>query len=137
MARDRHLYAQLGVPDTNHVLLVKAPDVQGALRASEALAGSLDQLVAEGVIGSFELAARYLPSARTQRERQQSLPAPARLSKDLAQALTGTPFKQGAFAEFEKAIATARTVAVVLRGLSRSQHTASRSQHTMSPNGSS
>jgi predicted exporter len=116
MARDRHLYAQLGVPDTNHVLLVKAPDVQGALRASEALAGSLDQLVAEGVIGSFELAARYLPSARTQRERQQSLPAAARLSKDLAQALTGTPFKQGAFAAFEKAVAAARTLPPLVPG---------------------
>ena len=110
MARDRHLYAQLGVPDTNHVLLVKAPDVQGALRASEALAPDLQQLATEGVIASFDLAARYLPSVRTQRERQQSLPEPARLSRNLDQALAGTPFKQGAFAEFEKAIATARTL---------------------------
>jgi predicted exporter len=114
MARDRHLHAQLGVPDTNHVLLVKAPDAQSALQASEALARSLRQLAAEGVIGSFELAARYLPSARTQRERQSSLPEPARLSKDLAQALAGTPFKQGAFAPFDKAVATARTLPPLL-----------------------
>ncbi len=114
MARDRSLHAQLGVPDTNHVLLVKAPDAQSALQASEALARSLRQLVAEGIIGSFELAARYLPSARTQRERQSSLPEPARLSKDLAQALAGTPFKQGAFAPFEKAVATARTLPPLL-----------------------
>ncbi|MCK5364986.1 MAG: MMPL family transporter, partial [Gammaproteobacteria bacterium] len=114
MARDRSLHAQLGVPDTNHVLLVKAPDAQAALQASEALAGSLRQLVADGVIGSFELAARYLPSARTQQERQSSLPEPARLSKDLKQALAGTPFKQGAFAPFEKAVATARTLPPLL-----------------------
>ena len=114
MARDRNLHAQLGVPDTNHVLLVKAPDAQSALQASEALARSLRQLVAEGIIASFELAARYLPSARTQRERQSSLPEPARLSKDLAQALAGTPFKQGAFAPFEKAVATARTLPPLL-----------------------
>jgi len=114
MARDRHLHAQLGVPDTNHVLLVKAPDAQAALQASEALARDLRQLVADGVIGSFELAARYLPSVRTQRERQRSLPEPARLSKDLAQALAGTPFKQGAFAPFEKAVARARTLAPLL-----------------------
>jgi len=114
MARDRSLHAQLGVPDTNHVLLVKAPDAQAALQASEALAGSLRQLVADGVIGSFELAARYLPSARTQQERQSSLPEPARLREDLAQALAGTPFKQGAFAPFEKAVATARTLPPLL-----------------------
>jgi predicted exporter len=114
MARDRHLHAQLGVPDTNHVLLVKASDAQAALQASEAIARSLRQLVAEGVIASFDLAARYLPSARTQRERQSSLPEPARLSNDLAQALAGTPFKQGAFAPFEKAVARARTLPPLL-----------------------
>jgi len=114
MARDRQLHAQLGVPDTNNLLLLKAPDAQSALQASEALARDLRQLVADGVIGSFELAARYLPSARTQRERQSSLPEPARLSKDLAQALAGTPFKQGAFAPFEKAVATARTLPALL-----------------------
>lgn len=114
MARDRSLHAQLGVPDTNHLLLVKATDAQAALRASEALAGRLRQLVAEGVIASFDLAARYLPSVRTQRERQSSLPEPARLRKDLEQALAGTPFKQGAFAPFEKAVARARTLAPLL-----------------------
>ncbi len=116
MARDRHLHAQLGVPDTNHLLLVKAPDAEAALQASEVLAGDLRQLVAEGVIGSFDLAARYLPSARTQRQRLSSLPEPGRLREDLAQALTGTPFKQGAFATFEKAVATARALPPLLPG---------------------
>ena len=114
MARDRHLYAQLGVPDTNHVLLVKAPDLQAALEASEALVLDLEHLAAEGAIVSFDLAARYLPSVRTQMARQQSLPEPARLSEDLARALAGTPFKQGAFAAFEQAVATSRTLAPLL-----------------------
>jgi predicted exporter len=114
MARDRSLHAQLGVPDTNHVLLLKAPDAQGALQASEALARDLRQLAADGVIGSFEHAARYLPSARTQRERQRSLPEPARLREDLALALAESPFKQGAFSPFEKAVATARTLPPLL-----------------------
>ena len=114
MARDRSLHAMLGVPDPNHLLLVRAPDAQAALRASEALARSLRQLAADGVIGSFEHAARYLPSARTQRERQRSLPEAERLSNDLALALAGTPFKQGAFSPFEKAVATARTLPPLL-----------------------
>jgi predicted exporter len=114
MARDRHLHAQLGVPDTNHLLLIEAPDAQTALQASETLARGLEQLVADGVIGSFEFPARYLPSARTQRARQSSLPEPARLHADLQQALAGTPFKQGAFTPFERAIARARTLPPLL-----------------------
>jgi predicted exporter len=116
MARDRPLHAQLGAPDTNHVLLIKAPDAETALQASEALARDLRQLVADGVIGSFELAARYLPSVRTQRARQSSLPGPTRLSEDLAQALAGTPFKQNAFAPFVDAVAEARTLPPLLPG---------------------
>ena len=116
MARDRHLYAQLGVPDTNHVLLVKAPDVQAALGASEVLALELEQLVGQGVIISFDLAARYLPSVRTQLARQQVLPEAASLRENLARALTGTPYKQNAFAGFEEAVATSRTLAPLLPG---------------------
>jgi len=116
MARDRHLHAQLGVPDSNHLLLIKAPDAQTALQASEALARDLEQLVADGVIGSFAFPARYLPSARTQRARQSSLPEPARLHADLQQAISGTPFKQSAFTPFEHALARARTLPPLLPG---------------------
>ena len=114
MARDRHLHAQLGVPDTNHVLLVSGADEQAALQASESLAHGLRRLVAEGAIGSFDLAARILPSARTQRERQSMLPEPARLHENLSQAVAGMPFKAGAFAPFEKDVAAARTQAPLM-----------------------
>lgn len=110
MARDRHLHAELGVPDTNHVLLVEAPDPQSALEASEIIAKDLERLVAEGVITSFDLAARYLPSAKTQLERRDALPEPARLAENLQTALEGLPFRQGAFAPFERAVAEARTL---------------------------
>ena len=116
MARDRHLHAQLGVPDTNHIVLIKAPDAQAALQSSEDMARHLTRLVADGVIGSFDLAARYLPSARTQLERRDSLPEPGRLSEHLDKALVGTPFKQGAFASFEAAVARARTLPPLLPG---------------------
>lgn len=114
MARDRHLHAQLGVPDTNHVLLLKGVDAQAALEASETLGNGLRRLVADGVIGSFDSAARYLPSASTQRARQRALPEAARLHEDLQQALAGVPFKPGAFAPFEQDMATARTLAPLL-----------------------
>ncbi len=114
MARDRDLHAQLGVPDTNYVLLVEAPDAESALQASEALAVDLRGLAERGIIGSFDYAARYLPSTRTQRERRDSLPRAAHLGENLAAAMAGTPFRAGAFVAFEKAVATARTLPPLL-----------------------
>jgi predicted exporter len=116
MARDRNLHGQLGVPDSNHILLVKGADPQAALEASERLGRGLEPLVREGAIGSFDFAARYLPSARTQRERQRALPGAERLHNDLREALAGTPFKQDAFAPFEQAVAEARGLAPLLPG---------------------
>ena len=114
MARDRSLHAELGVPDTNHLLMIRAPDAQSALRASEDLVESLDRLVADGIVTRFDLAARYLPSARTQLERRASLPTSERLAADLAQALEGTPFDAHAFAPFRAAVAEARTLEPLL-----------------------
>jgi len=111
MARNRHLHAELGVPDTNHVLALRAQDSEAALQASEALAEELRGLVADGIIGSFDLAARYLPSARTQMARRASLPDAATLGAALAEAQRGMPFKPDAFAPFERAVAAARTLA--------------------------
>lgn len=114
MARDRHLHAELGVPDTNHVLLLEGADAQAALRASETLAGHLEGLVADGAIASFDLPSRYLPSAATQLMRRASLPAPDRLRAELARAGAGMPFREGAFASFVADVAAARVLPPLL-----------------------
>lgn len=114
MARDRHLHAQLGVPDTNHILLLEAADAQAALESSEAVADDLAALASDGVITSFDLPSRYLPSAATQRVRQQGLPGPAGLRESLARARAGTPFKEDLFAPFVASVAEARTLPPLL-----------------------
>lgn len=116
MARDRHLHAELGVPDTNHVLVLEAADPQTALESSERIADGLAQLVADGVITSFDLPSRYLPSAATQRARQRSLPEAATLREDLTRAGAGTPFREGLFAPFVAAVAEARALPPLLPG---------------------
>lgn len=110
MAEERHLHAQLGVPDTNHVLIVQGTDAQAALEGSEALGTELDRLVARGVITRFDSPSRYLPSIATQRARQRSLPEPDRLRRDLARAQADMPFKEDAFAPFVAAIEEARAL---------------------------
>ncbi len=114
MARDRHLHAQLGVPDTNHILLLEAPDAQAALAASEAVAADLETLVADGVITRFDLPSRYLSSAATQRLRQRGLPEPDELRARLDRAGYGLPFKEGLFEPFVADVAEARTLPPLL-----------------------
>jgi predicted exporter len=92
--------AQLGAPDLRHLLAVTASDRETVLQKSEALQPLLERAVAEGWIGGYDLAARYLPSRRTQEARLAALPDRATLAARLAQAQRGLPFRDGLFAPF-------------------------------------
>ena len=59
----------------------------GLAGASEALRPKLDAMQARGVIGGYDMAARYLPSIRTQRARQAALPQAGVLQTELDAAL--------------------------------------------------
>ncbi|WP_043690486.1 MMPL family transporter [Luteimonas huabeiensis] len=111
MRDDARLRAALGAPDVRYLMTLEAPSEDAALAASERLLPVLDGLVAEGALGSYDLAARYLPSAATQRARQARLPAPDALRAVLDDALAGTPFRPDAFAPFLADVETARTAA--------------------------
>ncbi|GAB3736768.1 MMPL family transporter [Luteimonas pelagia] len=111
VARDMDLRAQLGAPDVRYMVVVPAADAESALQASEALAPALAGLQARGALGGFDMAARYLPSARVQRERQARLPRADALQASLADAVAGTPFREDVFAPFLADVATARDAA--------------------------
>lgn len=108
LARDARLRAELGAPDVRYVLALEGDSVESVLRLSERLRPALDGLVADGAIAGYDMAARYLPSAATQRARQARLPQPAALAKALEDALAPTPFRGDAFAPFVDDIAAAR-----------------------------
>jgi predicted exporter len=74
----------------------------------EALGPGLAQLVSTGVIGGYDHAANYLPSAARQMARQQRLPDDATLRAALQNALTGTPFRPDVFEPFLADVAQAR-----------------------------
>src|SRR2546426_12187760 len=57
----------------------------------------------------FDLAARYLPSAKTQALRRAALPEARDLHRSLARALRGLPYRADAFAPFERDVEAART----------------------------
>jgi predicted exporter len=92
-ALDAMLRSDIGAPDVSYLVVISGPNQESVLRASEALAPALDDLVEKGVIAGFESPARYLPSMGTQRARQESLPATADLRANLGKALDGLPIR--------------------------------------------
>ena len=110
LARDAQLRAELGAPDVRYVLALQGRDPESVLQASERLRPALDALVDRGAIAGYDMAARYLPSAATQRARQAKLPTREVLSSALAAALSDSAFRADAFAAFAADVARARAV---------------------------
>lgn len=106
---DGELRAALGAGEARDTVVLRAPDLEALLQASEALEGKLQALVEAGAISGFELPSRYLPSVRTQQARQAALPAPAELRRALSHALEDLPFRPEALAPFLAEVEAART----------------------------
>lgn len=107
--RDQDLRNQLGVPDVRDLIVVEGSSEEDALQRSEALALALDPLVRNGELAGYDLAARYLPSRKTQQARQAFLPDHEILERNLTSAMKGLPFKPSLFQPFLDAAEKART----------------------------
>ncbi|MDS4028985.1 MAG: MMPL family transporter [Candidatus Contendobacter sp.] len=108
MRLDQELRTALGAPEVGHLIAVTAPDAETALRHGETIAVYLDDRQREGLLAGYDGPMRSLPSARTQQQRQASLPDAATLTANLNAALEGLPFKPGLFAPFLDAVIAAR-----------------------------
>lgn len=106
---DRQLRDELGAPDVRDLLLIEGQTEEDVLKYGEVLDAKLERLRASGTIAGYELISRYLPSRRTQRQRQSHLPERSVLMRNLDQALMGLPFTPGLFSPFLAAVETART----------------------------
>jgi predicted exporter len=108
LAQDRALRQQLGAPDVRYLLAFSASTADAALALSEAQQARLDALVAQRVIGSYQLAAQTLPSLATQAARRAAIPDRASLARNLQLALQGLPYRPDTFAPFLHALDAAR-----------------------------
>jgi predicted exporter len=115
LARDADLLAELGAPDVRYVLTLQGRDDEAVLQASERLRPALDQLVRDGALAGYDMAARYLPSAAVQRARQQKLPGAATLRVALDAALAESPFRADVFDEFVDDVAKAKSLPPLTR----------------------
>jgi len=109
LARDTQLRGELGAPDVRYIIALQAKDAEHALQSSERLMTALEALRTKHVVEGFDLAARYLPSAATQRSRQAKLPSDEELRGALGDAMAGGAFNDDAFDDFVRDIATARS----------------------------
>ena len=108
-ALDEQLRRELGAPDVRFLLVINADSRDQALAVSESAGTFLRRLVAEGMIGGFDLPSFYVPSRETQERRRAALPKPGVLKAALQEALQGLPFRAGLFEPFLQAVERART----------------------------
>lgn len=106
---DRQLRDDLGAPDMRDLLVIEGQTEEDVLKYGEVLDAKLERLRISGAIAGYDLISHYLPSRRTQQDRQSYLPERPVLMRNLDQALTGLPFTPGLFAPFLAAVETART----------------------------
>jgi predicted exporter len=107
-ALDQTLRHDLGVSDQRYFAVFQAADEQKALQESEALGATLQNLATTGKLGGFDVPSATLPSARTQRARQDALPDAAALRAAFTQASANLPFRPDLFAPFFADVAQAR-----------------------------
>jgi predicted exporter len=108
LIQDTQLRGELGTPDVRYLLVITAKDTEYALERLESLDPSLQQLVDSGAITGYDHAARYVPTAQAQRQRQARLPEPQTLRADLQSAVAGTPFRPDVFEPFLEDVERAR-----------------------------
>jgi predicted exporter len=109
VALDASLRADMGAPDVRYLVVVSGASRESVLQSSEQVSTVLQTQVDQGELAGFESPSRYLPSTATQRARQASLPAPAVLETQLAQAVQGLPVRAQLFTPFLADVAAARS----------------------------
>ena len=97
LIQDQELRSELGTPDVRYLLVINAADTEQALQRLEQFDEPLQALVADGAITGYDHAARYVPTAEKQRQRQARLPEPETLRADIATAVRDTPFRPDVF----------------------------------------
>lgn len=113
--RDARMRDDLAAPDARYLVSIHSPDVEQALQAAETAGRRLDVLVEQGVIGGYDSPARFLPSARLQRQRLDSLPDAATLVPRLQAALQDSPLSAARLEPFLSDVQAARTGGVMQR----------------------
>ena len=105
---DQQLRQEMGAPYVRDVLVLDGATVEGLLQKAEDITVKLESVRRDGALEGYDIVSRYVPSIRTQQERQRLLPERAVLERNLETALKGLPFASGLFEPFVDAVEAAR-----------------------------
>lgn len=105
--------------DGGAFVVVQGPDAETTLQRAEAAALRLEGLVNTQVIAGFDSITRFLPSLRTQQQRQAALPETAALQAALAEATANGPLRAARLAPFVEAVAQARSLPLATPDMAR------------------
>lgn len=105
---DQQLRKELGAPDVRDLLVIETATTEELLQKAEAVAMRLERLREDRALVGYDIISRYIPSRRTQAERQRALPDRPTLERNLKAALEGLPFAPGLFSPFVEAVEAAR-----------------------------
>ena len=106
--QDQRLRGALGAADVRYMLVIEDKNRERLLQTLEQAQSALEQLVSDGAMTGFDHAARYLPSAQTQLERQRKLPDAPTLREAVESARSGTGFRAEVFEPFVTDVQRAR-----------------------------
>lgn len=98
----------LGFWSGGQLVIVAADTSEQALVRSEKLRESLNQLVTEGAIADYDMAAQFLPSQQRQQQQQQAIPDIKTLRERIVSAQKNLPFRPGTFEPFLEEIEKVR-----------------------------
>ncbi len=112
---DRSLRRDMRMPDTSSLIVIRQPNEDAALSASERIMASLRPVMRRGGLAGVDSPSWYLPSLGTQRLRQAALPDRAALQVALDTALDGLPYRPGFFAPFVADAVLQRSMSPVTR----------------------
>lgn len=107
---DEALRAELGAPDLRYLVVVSAPERETSLAAAERIGRELQALTERGLIAGFESPTRFLPSAATQRARQEALPTAEEMARRLPEALRELPLRADRLSPFIDDLEQARAL---------------------------
>jgi len=110
---DFDLRKAMGLPELRFTLILTASSLETVLQQSEQLKPELNQLVQQGVISAYDMAAHYLPSRQLQIKRQAELPQSSDLQKILTSILSKSDLNAAAFSPFIHAVEKSKTLSLL------------------------
>ncbi|MFG6412867.1 MMPL family transporter [Roseateles sp. DC23W] len=105
--------------DGGAFVVVQGTDAETTLQRAEAAALRLEELVNTQVIAGFDSITRFLPSVRTQQQRQAALPDTAALQAALAEATANGPLRAARLGPFVEAVEQARSMPLATTDMAR------------------